>query len=167
MGGRQEWGGGWFYNGADGKFFLRTWQRDANPIILWRPPYIASPPFLKFCPPSTPAPLPFPLQPPPHFLWCAISLDGNMDLYMSSLGTLVPGGAWCVFYATKRRAYCGLTHSVVSTGPLVWFHTHTHTHANTQHTQEPVDDHSHINIYLHHLLCAHSSYLYYIKWLNE
>ena len=39
----------------------------------------------------------------------------------------------------------------------------SHTHANTQHTQEPVDYHSHINIYLHHLLCAHSSYRYYIK----
>ena len=44
-----------------------------------------------------------------------------------------------------------------------WFDI-THT-KHTQHTQGPVDWHTHINIYLHHLLCAHSSHLYYIKWL--
>ena len=36
-----------------------------------------------------------------------------------------------------------------------------------QHTPEPVELHIHINIHLHHLLCAHSSYFYYIKWLNK
>ena len=41
------------------------------------------------------------------------------------------------------------------------------THKHTQHTQGPVDWHTHINICLHHLLCAHSSYLYYIRWLNK
>ena len=51
------------------------------------------------------------------------------------------------------------------TGMLIWYHIHKHP--NTQHTQGPVDWHTHINIYLHHLLCAHSSYLYYSKWLNE
>ena len=29
--------------------------------------------------------------------------------------------------------------------------------------QGPLDWHTHINIYLHHLICAHSSYLNYIK----
>ena len=51
------------------------------------------------------------------------------------------------------------------TGMLIWYHIHKHP--NTQHTQGPVDWHTQINIYLHHLLCAHSSYLYYSKWLNE
>ena len=58
---------------------------------------------------------------------------------------------WCaiqkdlaVFYATRYKS-----------------HTHTHT----QHTQRPIDWHTHINIYQHHLLCAHSSYLYYTVWL--
>ena len=30
--------------------------------------------------------------------------------------------------------------------------------------QGPVDWHTHKNIYLHHFICAHSSYLNYIKW---
>ena len=70
---------------------------------------------------------------------------------------------WCVFYPTRQHVYWGLTHNVVFTGTLIWYNTYT----NTQHTQGPVDWHLHISIYLHHLLCAHSSYIYYIKWLNE
>ena len=49
-------------------------------------------------------------------------------------------------------------------------HTHTHTCAHTQdtqHTQRPVDWYAHIKIYLHHLLCAHSSYLYCIEWITH
>ena len=37
----------------------------------------------------------------------------------------------------------------------------THTY---KHTEGPIDWHTHINIYLHHLLCTNSSYLYYIEW---
>ena len=100
-----------------------------------------------------------------HILY-AILFNDNMDLYMSSLGTLVPEGAWCVFYATRRQVYWGLTHNVV----FYWYSyliSHTQTEKHTQHTQGPVDLHTHIIMYLHHLLCAHSSYLCYIKWLNE
>ena len=43
----------------------------------------------------------------------------------------------------------------------------SHTHIKTQHTQGPVDWHTCMIIYLHNLLGAYSSYLYYIKWLNE
>ena len=43
-------------------------------------------------------------------------------------------------------------------------HTHKHTYKDTQHTQGPVYWHTHIYIDLHHLLCAHSSYLYYTEW---
>ena len=32
--------------------------------------------------------------------WCAILLNDNMDLHMSSLSTLVQEGPWCVFYTT-------------------------------------------------------------------
>ena len=32
-----------------------------------------------------------------------------MDLHISSLGTLVPEGTWCVFYATRHQVYWGLT----------------------------------------------------------
>ena len=39
-------------------------------------------------------------------------------------------------------------------------HTHTHTHEDTQRIQGPVDWHTNLNIDLHQLLCAHSSYVY-------
>ena len=60
--------------------------------------------------------------------WCAILLNDNMDLHMSSLGTLVPEGPWCVFYVTRRQVYWGLTHVVV----FYWYsdlisRTQTHT----------------------------------------
>ena len=62
-------------------------------------------------------------------IWCAVLLNDNMDLHMSSLGTLVPEGPWCVFYATRRQVYWGLTHNVV----FYWYSdliSHTHKHAN-------------------------------------
>ena len=51
--------------------------------------------------------------------------------------------------------------------PSIWYHIHTntHPHKHTQHTQGPLDWHTHINIYLPHLLRAHSSYLYYNAWI--
>ena len=106
-------------------------------------------------------------------IWCAILLNDNRDLHMSSLGTLVPEGSRCAFYATKQGV------KVPEVWHILWFftgtqilyqtHTHTHTHTHTRtharthartHTQGPVDWHAHINIYLHHQLCAHSSYLF-------
>ena len=56
-------------------------------------------------------------------------------------------------------------------GTLIWYHTYTHTHIHTkthrdtQHTQRPLDWHTHIIINLHHLLCVPSSYLYHIEWI--
>ena len=50
-------------------------------------------------------------------------------------------------------------------GILLWYHTHKQSHKHTQHTEGPVDWHTHINIYLHQLLCAHNSYLYYSEWI--
>ena len=121
--------------------------------------------------------------PPPFFssfwlngwsrhIWCAIWLNDIRDLHMSSLVALVPEGPWCVFYATMHQVYWGPTHNVF----FRWYsnlisHTHTHTHSHihtnkdAQHTQGPVGRHTHINIYLHHVLCAHSSYLYHVKWI--
>ena len=69
-------------------------------------------------------------------IWCAVLLNDNMDLHMSSLGTIVPEGPWCVFYATGHQIYVGLTCNVFFTGTLIWYHmtNTTHTHAHTQHT---------------------------------
>ena len=44
---------------------------------------------------------------------CAILLNDNMDLHMSSLGTLVPEGPWYVFYAARCQVYGGLIYNVV------------------------------------------------------
>ena len=67
------------------------------------------------------------------------------------------------FFAGTLTLYLTLSHTHTHT------HTHTnaqmHTHKHTQHTHGPVDLHTHINIYLHHLLCAHISYLYYTEWI--
>ena len=86
-------------------------------------------PFSKMAVMGLPNPLPPPLchlQPPPQLffllscflaesqhIWCAILHNDNMDLNMSSLGTLVPEEPWCMFYATRCQVYWGLTHSVV------------------------------------------------------
>ena len=77
-----------------------------------------------------------------------------MDLYMSSLGTERP---WCVFYATRHQFYWGLRNNTVFSGTLAWYYTHTNTQAHTQHTQGSVHWHTHLNIYPHHLLCAHAA----------
>ena len=151
IGGSQEWVV-WFYNG---------------------PPILPTPPFSKF----VLLPLLCHLQPPPalpilfscFFSWMgddsrcdAILLNDNMDLYMLSLGTIVPEGPWCVFYATRHEVYWGLIYNMV----FYWY-PDLISHKRTQHTQRPVYQHTHINIYLHYLLCAQSRCLYYIKWLNE
>ena len=52
-------------------------------------------------------------------------LNDDMDLHMSSLGTLVPEGPWCVFYVTRLKS------------DTMWFFTVTlisHTQTNTVHS---------------------------------
>ena len=119
---------------------------------------------------TTPPQFPCDIQPPPplffllscffswmgdwlHHIWCVILLNDNIDLHMSSLVSLVPEGLCflhqkeCVFYAIRHQVYWGQIHQI--------------------HLISYVDWYTHINIYLHQLLFAHSSYLFYIKWLNE
>ena len=120
---------------------LHSSLRGAKPPFYEDPSYVAFPLFWNFVQPH---PLPCLLQPHSHcssvvlFLWqnewsrhtwCAILLNDNTDLHMSSLGTLVPEGPWCVFYVTRRQVYWGLTHNVVFTGTLIWYHIHTNTHS--------------------------------------
>ena len=120
---------------ANVPFLYHSWQRGPNSLILWRPThYIAYPLFsnivLKY----------IHRQPPPPLLFlfsCFIDwmgdhlLTGIMDLYMSSVVTLVPEAPWCVFYATTRhQVYWGLPNNVI----FCWYsdlisHTHTNTHS--------------------------------------
>ena len=81
------------------------------------------PPFLKFCP----TPLPRYLQPLPPLLFlmsCFFGWVGDratfdvlfydvMDLYMSTVGTLVPEGPYYVFYAGRCHVFWDLTRNVV------------------------------------------------------
>ena len=88
--------------------------------------------FLPFYPPNDPENQNFEKM---KCCWCAVSLS-IMDLCMSSLGTLVPEGPWCVFYATRCQVYWGLAHNVVLL-LILWFditHTNTHTYTKTQYT---------------------------------
>ena len=148
-----------------------------TPLFYEDPLYCLATRFFKFWP----TPLPTFLLPPiptptvlsvvlflwingwSRHIWCAILLNDNMDLHVSSYGTLVPEGPWCMFYAIRHQVYWGLTHVVV----FYWYSdliSHTQTH--TAHSGASRLTHSY-NIYLHHLLCAHSSYLYYVNWLNK
>ena len=97
--------------------YILSWQRAANPPILWRPSYVAYYPFFKLLP-TLPLPqLACHLQPPLplffllfcFFSWMCFMPHDNMDLHKSSLGTLVPAGPWCVFYATSHQVDWGLT----------------------------------------------------------
>ena len=96
----------------------------------------------------------------PH-LMCYFSFDDIMVLYMSCFGTLVPERPCYMFDATRNQVYWSLTHNVIFSGTLIWYHKHIYTHKDIQHTQGPIDWHTHINIYQHHLAYAHSRYLYY------
>ena len=108
-GGSQKWGGWQLF-----KVSLSSWKRGYNPPILWRPTLYCLPPLFHI----------FSNLPSPHshcsfflwlkgwwrHIWCFTLLNDNRDLHMSSLGTLVPEGHWCLFYAIRRQVYWGLTH---------------------------------------------------------
>ena len=93
-----------------------SWQRVFNTLFCNDPPYIAYS-FLKFCPSSlSPAVIVIFflwLNGRSRHIWCVILPNDIIDLYMSSLGTIVAKGLCCKLYATRRQLYWGLTHTVV------------------------------------------------------
>ena len=71
---------------------------------------------------------------------CANLLNGILGLHMLILSTLVPEGPCCVFYATRRQVYWGMTHNVA----FCWYsilisHAQKHTHKDKQHNHGPID----------------------------
>ena len=68
-------------------------------------------------------------------------------------------------FCNNASVYLGLMHDMFFSSVLSWYHnykqTKTQKHKNALHTQVPIDWHSEISTYQHHLLCAHSSYVYY------
>ena len=126
-------------------FLVGNWNSRASIIvgkrvltpILWRPPILPTP-FFRFCPTS---PTPSLSSPTPtltalsfvlflwlnwqsHHIWCATLINDDMDLHMSSFGTLVPEGPWYMFYALRCQVYWGLTHMVFRWYSDLISHTH-------------------------------------------
>ena len=86
-----------------------------------------------------------------HHSWCDILHNDDVDLHLSSLGTLVPKRPWHVFYATRHKVYGGLTHNVF----FYWYSDVVITHTNTHNTLRPVDWHTHkIYIFTPPVLCS-------------
>ena len=142
-----------------------SWERGPNPIfyvtrtlpILPTPP----PPPPRF---AVPLKLSLPLllspQPPTPLLFllsCFFGWMGDQSVLLNDIADLLMSS----LRYDLRCVLCNKVSSLLRSdtcgffaGTLIWHHT------NTQHTQRPVDWHTHINIYLHQLLCAQSSYLY-------
>ena len=119
---------------------LHSWWMDANFPILWRTSYFACLrlPLSNFVQPIPPLPCHLKPLTPLFFLFsCFFGWMGDhatfdvlhylADLQMSSLGTLVPEGPWCMFYARRHHVCQGLIHNVVFYRTLIWYHTHKHT----------------------------------------
>ena len=142
-------------------------------------PYLMKSPFFKFCQPP-----PFLLPPTPTlpalsvvlFLWldgwsryiiCTILLNDIMDLQMPSVGTLVPEGPWCVFYATRRQVCRALTHNVA----FCWYRdlishtTHKHTQTHTAHSGASRCTRPYKYIFTPPYLCSQQLSLLY--WMNN
>ena len=74
-----------------------------------------------------------------HIL-CANLLNGILGLHILSLNSLLPEGPCCVFYATRRQGYWGMTHNVA----FCWYsvlisHAQKYTHKDKQHNHGPID----------------------------
>ena len=144
---------------------LHSWKRGVNPVILWRAPLTLPTPFFKIWPPPSPT---FLSPPTPTALtvvvflwligwsrhtWCATLLNDSMDLYTSSLSTLVPEGPWYMFYATRHQVYWGLTYNVV----FYWYSnliSHTHKHKNTAHSGANRLTHTYSYIFAPLVMCS-------------
>ena len=119
-----------------------SWQRVHNPPYFMKDPLYCLP--LKFYP--TPSPALFValflwLNEWSRHIWCIILYYGSTNVqpwYLSTTRNL-----WCVL-CYKTPVYWGLTHNMVFSSTLIWYHTNKHT----QHTQGPIDWNTHINIYI-------------------
>ena len=134
-----------------------SWQRVHNPPYFMKDPLYCLP--LKFYP--TPSPALFValflwLNEWSRHIWCIILYYGSAHVqpwYLSTTRTL-----WCVL-CYKTPVYWGLTHNMVFSSTLIWYHTHKHT----QHVQGPIDWSTHINIYINTTCYVLTVALYYTE----
>ena len=107
--------------GNFGKLFTYLVGRGLLTLLFYEDPsttpILPTSPFSNFGQPSPPSwTCLSPPTPTPTFLSVVLFLwlNGwlyhiNMDLHISNLGTLVPGGPWCVSHITRHQVYWGLT----------------------------------------------------------
>ena len=123
--------------------------------MAWRPPYILILQISHFSnlvppPPPPPPPRPSYLSAPPPLFFLLLRFFGWMGdhstfdvlfylmiIWIYTCQAFVPEGPWCVFYATRRQVYCRLTHNVF------YWNSDLISHKHTQHTQGPIDWHTH------------------------
>ena len=158
---------------------LHSWQRGANPPTLWRPhsPLYCLLSLFQILSNLPPPWLPCHLQPSPPLFFLLSFFFGwigdhatfdvlfcVMIIWIYTCRALVPlyQKDLNVCFMQQRAKFTEVWH--VFSILVLWFDI-THTHKHTQLPRTTARTHTQINIYSHHLLCAHSSYLYYIKWL--
>ena len=83
--------------------------------------------------------------------------------------TEVPKRTFMMCFMQQGIKFTEIWHTVFCLYSGSISHTNTQTHKDIEPTQGPVDWRIHINMYLHHLLCSHNSYLisiihWYQKW---
>ena len=146
-------------------------------IYIYTPhPILPTPPFLNplshHLPPWTSTALSVVL-----FLW-QNGCNEIMDLHMSSLGTLVPGGPWCLFYATLSSLlkadtkygcllvpWLSITHTHIHTHTQTHTHTHTNTHHTKTHSRASRLTHLYKYIFTPPVMC--SQQLSLLHWMNN
>ena len=164
----KKWWGWEFFTRSGGKprmggrifkVSLRSWQGGVNPITLRRPP----PFFSNFN--HLPAPTSQHFQSPLPLLFLFFSFFGWMgdhatfDVLFYMMIMWICSCQVCVL-CNKASNLLRSDTTWFFTGTLIISHTQTEHSTHTEHTQGVVDWHTHTVIYLQHLLCAHSSYLY-------
>ena len=135
--------------------------------------YPSPPPFFKIFPPP---PFPVMSNPHPHCSFCCLVSLAEWVIALHLMCYFTERYHRCTHVKPYDLDACFMQQGLKFTevwhrcgfSLVLWFdllltHKHRHTHKDTQHTQGSVDGHTHINIYLHQLLCAHSNYLYYIE----
>ena len=79
-----------------------------------------------------------------------VLFSDNINQHMSSLGSLVPEGPGCVFYAIRHHVYLGLTHTICH----IYLIRHTQTQKHTHHTQASRLTHPYKYIFTPAVICS-------------
>ena len=83
-----------------------------------------------------------------------------------SFSSLVPEPSSGTVSTTRCQDYWSFHTAIMGfSRSLIWYHTQKYKYI--QRTERQTDNQAQINIYQHHLLCAHNSYLYYTELITR